>query len=325
MHANPSPTQPFVSNHDIDSPAQPQTDVPTQPAKGERALVLSGGGSTGNAWMIGVVGGLFESGVDLTAADLVIGTSAGATTAAQILAANPAELLAAALAFVPPRPAAPIDPTRRSDAVTAAAESMARTSRIIAEASDAADMRRRMGAAACVLAVDGDGSWQERWRASVAARLPSQEWPDRVLQITVVDAGTGEPVVFDRHSGVALADAVAASCSSGPAYRIGDRSYIDGGYRRNENADLAIGFRRVVILSPFGGRTRHPLAWGMQLAAQIAELRAHGSRVTVIVPPDDAAFMLGASAMDPAARLPAARAGYEQGRALAGEIADLWR
>jgi hypothetical protein len=47
--------------------------------------------------------------------------------------------------------------------------------------------------------------------------------------ITAVDARTGEPVVFDRHSGVDLLDAVAASCASGLPYRIGDSAFIDGG------------------------------------------------------------------------------------------------
>ena len=35
-------------------------------------------------------------------------------------------------------------------------------------------MRRRMGAAALELDAASDGSWQARWRATVAARLPSQ-------------------------------------------------------------------------------------------------------------------------------------------------------
>ncbi|WP_207954881.1 hypothetical protein [Saccharopolyspora elongata] len=43
-------------------------------------------------------------------------------------------------------------------------------------------------------------SAQTQWRAVVAARLPSQHWPERTVLITAVDAHTGEPVVFDRHS-----------------------------------------------------------------------------------------------------------------------------
>ncbi len=111
-----------------------------------------------------------------------------------------------------------------------------------------------------------------------------------------------------------------ASCSSGAAYRIGDRRYIDGGYRRNENADLAAGAERVLVLSPLGGRTRHPLAWGLQLAAQVDELRAGGSRVETVVPEPAAERLFGASAVDLSLRPAAARAGYDQGRALASRL-----
>ena len=41
-------------------------------------------GSTGNAWLIVVVASLFEAGLDVTQADLIIGTSTGSTAAAQI-------------------------------------------------------------------------------------------------------------------------------------------------------------------------------------------------------------------------------------------------
>ncbi len=187
-------------------------------------------------------------------------------------------------------------------------------------------MRRRMGAAALDMDAASDGYWQTQWRATVAARLPSQHWPQRTVLITAVDAHTGEPVVFDRHSGVDLADAVAASCASGLPYRIGDNRYIDGGYRSNaENADLAAGYARVLVLSPFGGRSRHPLDWGMQLAAQVDELRARGSRVETIFPNSNSEHMFGANAMDLSLRPPAARAGYDQGRALAEQLTEFWR
>ena len=93
------------------------------------------------------------------------------------------------------------------------------------------------------------------------------------------------PVPVNRSCSTATAESTwrtpsppAASGPGAPAYRIGDNRYIDGGYRRNENADLAAGYGRVLVLSPFGGRSRHPLEWGMQLAAQVDELRASGSR-----------------------------------------------
>jgi NTE family protein len=79
----------------------------------ERALVLGGGGSTGNAWEIGVVAGLWDAGLDVTEADLIIGTSAGSTAAAQLSGATtPAELLAAILAAAPPPRNGPVGSDR---------------------------------------------------------------------------------------------------------------------------------------------------------------------------------------------------------------------
>ncbi|HVQ44107.1 MAG TPA: patatin-like phospholipase family protein [Candidatus Saccharimonadia bacterium] len=298
------------------------------PAAGERALVLGGGGSAGNAWLIGVVAGLFEAGVDVTNADVIIGTSAGSTAAAQITSATPAELLAATLAAPPPRTApagsgggpAPMRPATNHNHVE-------RLSAIIGAAKDVADMRRRMGAAALDLDAASDGSWSAQWRTTVASRLPSHHWPQQSVQITAVDARTGEPVVFDRHSGVDLVDAIAASCASGLPYRIGDNLYIDGGFRSNaENADLAAGYARVLVLSPFGGKSLQPLAWGTHLATQIDELRARGSRVETIFPDNNSRhiFAFGGNVMDPSMRPPAARAGYDQGKALAARLAEFW-
>ncbi|MFE7506056.1 patatin-like phospholipase family protein [Promicromonospora sp. NPDC057488] len=301
------------------SSAVPSTAVPDD----SRALVLGGGGSTGNAWLIGVVAGLYDAGLDVTDADLTVGTSAGSTAAAQFGGATPAELYAAVLAAPAPAGARPAqDPAR----VRAAADQMERTRRIMTESADVADMRRGLGAAALDLPGTSDESVQAQWRTTVAARLPDQQWPHRTVLLTAVDAGTGEPVVFDRHSGVGLADAVAASCSSGFAYRIGERRYIDGGYRANaENADLATGYARVLVLSPFGGRTRTPAHWGLDLATQVSALRSGGSRVVTVFPGPDAEHMFGANAMDYSLRPAAARAGLDQGRALVGQVAELWR
>jgi NTE family protein len=284
-------------------------------------LVLGGGGSAGNAWEIGVIAGLSAAGLAVTEADLIIGTSAGSTAAAQISGATPAELLAAILAIAP-RPAV------SGGGRVPVADLLAQTSAIIAAAADPADMRRRMGAAALDLTSAAGSSGQAERRAVVAARLPDQRWPRRPMLIVAVDARTGEPVVFDRHSGVELADAITASCAGpgAPPHGIGDNRYIDGGYRANENADLAAGYGRVLVLSPFGGRTRVPLAWGTHLAAQVDQLRAGGSRVETVFPDDNSRNAFGTGhMMDPSTRPPAARAGYDQGQALAAQLTEFWR
>lgn len=59
----------------------------------------------------------------------------------------------------------------------------------------------------------GAGNAQAR-QAVIAARLYSRsDWPIKPLAVVAIDVLTGETRIFDRHSGVALADAVAASCA----------------------------------------------------------------------------------------------------------------
>ena len=78
-----------------------------------RALVLGGGGASGNAWLIGVIAGLFDAGLDVSEADLIIGTSAGSTAAAQITSATPTQLLAVILSAAPQQRTGPVGGGRR--------------------------------------------------------------------------------------------------------------------------------------------------------------------------------------------------------------------
>ncbi|SFR77844.1 NTE family protein [Agromyces sp. CF514] len=325
-------------NHSLQSHRETTPDVSAHPAR--TALVLGGGGSTGNAWLIGVIAGLHEAGLDVTDADLTVGTSAGATAAAQIAGAGPGDLYTAALAPMSPRPPRPVRPAGDAGSSTGSGSGgadgptgtgrltvnhLARLQATIAEADSIDDLRRRMGR---LLEADPASSPQAgvQWRATVAARLPRNAWPDRRVLITAVDATNGEPVVFDRGSGVDLVDAVAASCAGGFAYRIGEGRFIDGGYRSNaENADLAVGYERVLVLSPLGGRSLHPFAWGTHLSTQVDALRAEGSLVQVVVPDPAFEHLFGANAMVPSLRPDAARAGYQQGSALAEALAGHWR
>jgi NTE family protein len=317
-------TTPFSTPHATSA------TTPDGIAAGKRALVLGGGGSAGNAWAIGVIAGLFDAGLDVTQADLIIGTSSGSTAAAQITSGiPPTELLAGILAAAPPPRTDPAGADRGRAPHRPVAEVLEKSIGIIGAAADVADMRRRLGAAGLEMDATSDSSRHTQWRATVAARLPSPDWPKQPVLIVAVDAHTGEPVVFDRHSGVDLADAVAASCSGpgAPPHRIGDNRYIDGAYRTNLNADLAAGYGRVLVLSPFGERTLMPLEWGIHPAAQVDELRAGGSRVETVFPDGNSRdiFGIGANQMDPSTRQPAARAGESQGRALAEQLAEFWR
>src|SRR4030095_7419546 len=109
----PSSPLHFTSTTASDRPRsdqdQPQVDATRRvPAAGERALVLGGGGSAGRAWLMVVIAGLFDAGLDVTEADLIIGTSAGSTAAAQITSATTTELLAGILAAAHQPPTGPV-------------------------------------------------------------------------------------------------------------------------------------------------------------------------------------------------------------------------
>ena len=108
------------------------------------ALVLGGGGAAGNAWLIGIIAGLAEAGLDLTeAADLVVGTSAGATAAAQVRSGIPAaELLASVLS----PPVQPVGQNREQPPSLPMATVFERMRAIGAAATSAADLQRAMGA-----------------------------------------------------------------------------------------------------------------------------------------------------------------------------------
>jgi NTE family protein len=304
------------------------------------ALVLGGGGAAGQAWQIGVIAGLAEAGLDLTqAADLVIGTSSGSTTAAWVRSGIPAaDLLASVLS----PPVQPVGQNRQQPPSLPMATVFERMRAIGAAATSAADLRRAMGA----FGLESDstlGPAAGQRRAMVAARLPRPEWPDRPMIVVAVNAHTGELAAFDRDCGVELVDAVTASTAlpgMAPTHSINGTHFINGGVRSADNADLASGYANVVVLSPFGGRSQTPPDrgtdpagqfeglhrdpdWGTDLASQVEALRKQGSRVEVITPDADSRAAMGTNQMDPATRVPAARAGFAQGKQEAARVTFL--
>jgi NTE family protein len=281
---------------------------------GSRALVLGGGGVTGIAWELGVLDGLREAGVDLTAADLVIGTSAGSAVAAQITSG-------AALADLYAREAgARTGAPSKEKAVTLDLERFAQSiAAVAAGVTSAVELRARIGR----LAVDADTVPEAERLAIIASRLPSTEWPERPLLITGVDTETGELVVWSRESGVPLVSAVAASCAVPivwPPVTIGGRRYMDGGVRSGANADLAAGADAVVVLAPMGEAPAFP---GTGLRAELTEL---GDAVrTAVIQPDEAALAaIGPNVLDPSRRAAAARAGRDQAKQAAAQVRDTW-
>ena len=277
------------------------------------ALVLAGGGVAGIAWELGVLRGLADADPALAerilAADLVVGTSAGSSVGAQITSGTGLdELYANQL-----RPeSAELDVDVDQGALFAS------LTQALAGAADPAEAGRRLGALA-LAATTVDPAAR---LAAIDARLPAKQWPDgRRLMLPAVDADSGELTVFTRESGVALVDAVAASCAVPgvwPPVAIGGRRYIDGGARSMTNADLAAGAARVLIIQPALAGAAQP--WG-SLAAEIAELAP--AAVHVISADQASIDAFGTNALSPATRPASARAGRAIGLAEAAAVAAL--
>ena len=110
------------------------------------------------------------------------------------------------------------------------------------------EILQRIGSLAVAAASGRNGSSR---REIVAAQLPVKTWPEKRLLIAAVNAETGERRAFDRDSGIDLVDAVIASTASfgWPPTLFEGEHYIDGGFYSTNNADLATGFDRVMILA----------------------------------------------------------------------------
>lgn len=281
----------------------------------KRVAVFGGGGVAGIAWATGVAAGLARAGFDWSRADGFIGTSAGSVVGAQLAFDVPIERLLAEQLDPPAGSAEQARPYSQADADA--------RNRLLVEkvAGDLMAARKRIGA----FALRSETVAPHVRRAIIAARLPAAHWPTRWLGVTAVDAETGEHRLFDRESGVELADAVAASCAvpgAWPVVRIGGRPYMDGGIRSMTNADLAQGAAHVLVIAPLGFSDGNPVSG--HLRAEVRRLQAAGTRVDVVVPDSASLEALGDNVLDPARRAPSARAGLQQAGATAAALAAAW-
>lgn len=282
----------------------------------KRALVLGGGGTLGVAWEMGVAAGLHEGGVDPGTADLIIGTSAGSVTGAMLaFGMDPLTFMAMQAAGVPASSVR--DLTCRDPRALEAVRTLWTGAQQMT-----AELRRQVGA----MALAAQTVSEHDWVGSISDLLGGlEEWPDRPLLITAVDARSGDGVVWEKKAGVPLYQAVASSCAVPglfPPVSIKGGRYTDGGVRSGTNADLAAGYESVLILAPMGGPE---FALGnRQLLQEAQVLRAAGSLVEVLVPDQAAIAAFGPDLMDASRIVGAAEAGVRQGKHIAERVAPLW-
>jgi NTE family protein len=282
-----------------------------------QALVLGGGGSVGIAWESGVLKGLADAGLDLSGADLIVGTSAGSVVGAQLaLGQTPEQMVATQIAESDGQ----LEQAMRFDPQTFMA--------ITARWGTIAEMNQETQAAIGALALSAPTIDEAIWLRVFEATLNGVPWPERRLLVTAVNAESGEFVAWDRTAGAPLARAVASSCTVPglfPPVTINGARYIDGGVRSGTNADLAKGYDTVVIIAPIGGPGQ---AIGQlaqrQIESETATLRAAGATVQLLLPDAEALSAFGPNLMDVTRRAVAAQAGINQGQAAAEALRGVW-
>jgi NTE family protein len=279
--------------------------------KTRRALVLAGGGVAGIAWETGVLRGIADQSPTTARAlldsDVLVGTSAGSAVAAQISSDRTLDDL---FARQIEETSAEIDPGAGVDAIT---------DLFLAAMSepDTTVPRKRQRIGAVALATETVA--EPVRRDVIARRLPTHDWPDRVLCVTAIDIGTGERVVFDRDSGVDLVDAVAASCAvpgAWPPVTIGYRRYMDGGIGSTINLDVADDCDVAVVLVPGGASAPSPFG-----AGPAAEIEAFRGVALGVFADDESLAAFGSNPLDPRCRVASALAGRAQGRREADTVA----
>ncbi len=240
-------------------------------------LVLGGGGLVGMGYHAGALKALEEVGVDPGAADLIVGTSAGAVIGSYLRCGwTPTDFHDYAHG-------------RHPNAEKSEGDQKAQVREIFTPARKSRNERVRRSIGSTFAAISSRGLWSKagggmpgaRLRRAFPAGLYSteatrlrlredlpKEWPSEALYLCAADLYTGERVPFGHRLApeAELPDAVLASTAIPgvfPPVRIGDRQYVDGGVRSATSLDLATeeGCEAIICIAPLGYRRDEGMSW----------------------------------------------------------------
>lgn len=280
-----------------------------------RALVLGSGGATGLAWEVGVLAGLAEAGVELSAGT-VVGTSAGAILGAHLAGGETIGKITAGLRARPGRGGRAGPGARDSGRLGPAALAGLLAAQLFPSRRHAlAWLGRRAEAEWTQDAAD-------RWVSAVAGDLAGRPWPE-ALVVVATDAATGRPAFLSAGRPADLASAVAASCAMPgvfPAVRIDGHLLLDGGLRSPANLDVAADAGPVLALAP--------LTWTVRAhrwpAEQAAQLRRAGTPVVLLTPDTTGRRAIGIDVLDGRRVETAFASGRALGASRADEVHSVW-
>lgn len=291
-------------------------------------LVLGGGGVLGGAWMVGALSALQEvHGLDPRKADLLVGTSAGAVTAALLGAGvSVGELRAHQLGE--PSATGPLARIGWDYETATGGHRPLRPRWGLGSAglvSQGAGRLRALPPTSVLSALmpEGRGSLEMVGRLVQAVQdevgAPAGGWSRHpAARVVAMDFESGRRVVFGDPASpqASLADATMASCAVPGWYApvtIHGVRYIDGGASSSTNIDVAAGYGldEVFVLAPtVSFSPDHPStaparmerAWRARVTRralrEVAKLHATGTGVTVLGPGPQDLAAIGYNLMD---------------------------
>jgi NTE family protein len=292
----------------VTSPAPRRDDVRV-------GLILGGGGEVGIAWEIGVLAALeMEAGFVASASTVIAGTSAGAIVGAYVAQGRAmpelARLESLGQGFAAGQQ--PSNPTIPDDIIGA----------LVSTEGTLEERGARLGKLALGAPTSVD---QATFVDGFQQMLGTDDWPDADFRPTTVSAETGKTTLWDRHSGIGLAAAVASSCAVPgvfPPVEFEGDHFIDVP-RRPFSAELVKARSLETIV--FVGLVLPILANNNEQRDELEAQSAGGRLATVTITGGPGVAAIGSDLLEHSARAPAVQVGLDDGRDAADAVMTIMR
>lgn len=252
----------------------------------ERGLVLGGGGTPLIAWYAGYANALKKAGVDLSSADVVVGTSAGSIFGSMLKSGHLWRLVDEIDLFADfPKILSEMMPVLQFNP----SQLRAQRAELSVRDGSLASIQKIGKAAMASLNPDGVAKYYK----VTEKFLTSSTWPSPGTFITTNDCFTGQRLVISKDNNVPINVACAASSSApgqmGPTF-VKDRLCMDGGISSSStHSDVIAGVKRAVVIS-LGDGTINDQKQGLRLSSlpntlnqEIKDLEAGGTKTKLIV------------------------------------------
>lgn len=293
----------------------------------ERGLALGGGGTPLIAWYVGYFNALKKGGVDLTNADIAVGTSAGSIFGAMLTSGHLWRLSGEMDLFADfPKLLADLMPAVQFN------NSQLRAQRTELSVRDGSPASIQVIGKAAMASRNPDGV-ASHYKV-IEKLLTSTAWPSDGMFTTAIDCFTGQRIVISKSNGVPINVACAASSSApgqvGPTF-VKDRLCMDGGMSQSStHCDVIAGVKRAVVIS-LGDGTINEQKQGLRLsslpntiAQEVKDLEAGGTKTKHIIVGLPPGLSKVENLLDPKWIAPYLKFGNDRGIADAAMMQAFW-